>query len=76
MERMFEDFVFFRWPRFRDLELFRFPRELRLQVPSLDMYEEKDHIVVKVELPGLSKDDVEVNLTGSGTACCELESST
>jgi HSP20 family protein len=65
MERMFEDFAFSRWPRFRDLELFRFPRELRLQVPSLDMYEEKDQIVVKVELPGLSKDDVEVNLTGS-----------
>jgi HSP20 family protein len=65
MERMFEDFPFFRWPRLRDIEAFRFPREMRLQMPSLDMYEEADDIVVKAELPGISKDELEVNLTGS-----------
>jgi HSP20 family protein len=30
--------------------------------PALDVYEEKDDLVVKAELPGLSKDDVKVNL--------------
>jgi HSP20 family protein len=38
---------------------------MRLQMPSLDMYEEADDIVVKAELPGISKDELEVNLTGS-----------
>ena len=31
--------------------------------PALDVYEEKDEIVVKAELPGLEKDNVEVNLS-------------
>lgn len=30
--------------------------------PSVDVYEEKDDIVVKAELPGMGKDDIEVNL--------------
>ena len=65
IERMFEDFPFFRWPRFRDFEPFRFPRELRLRAPTLDMYEEKNEVVVKAELPGLTKDDIEISLTDS-----------
>lgn len=67
MERMFEDFPFPfpRWPRFRGLEAFRFPRELGIQMPSVDVYDEKDQVVVKAELPGLGKDDIEVNLTDS-----------
>ena len=31
--------------------------------PALDLFEEKDEIVVKAELPGLEKDNVEVNLS-------------
>jgi len=65
IERMFEDFPFFRLPRFRDLEPFRFPRELRLHAPSLDMYEENNEFVVKAELPGMTKGDIEVSLTNS-----------
>jgi HSP20 family protein len=34
-----------------------------LNTPPLDVYEEGDDVVVKTELPGLDKDDVEVNLT-------------
>src|SRR5215510_1012856 len=30
--------------------------------PAVDFYEEKDDIVVKVELPGIDKNNVEVNL--------------
>lgn len=64
IDRMFEDFPLFRWPRFRELER-HFPRELRLQAPSLDMYEEKNELVIKAEVPGLSKDDIEITLDDS-----------
>jgi HSP20 family protein len=30
--------------------------------PSVDLYEKKDEIVVKAELPGLTKDDIQVSL--------------
>lgn len=63
MDRTFADL--FRWPRLREMEAFRFPRELRMQAPTLDMYEEKSDVVVKAEMPGLSKDDIEVTLSDS-----------
>jgi len=62
MEELFEDFfrrAFERpwWPsisrRFEEMEL----------SPSVDIFEEGDDIVVKTELPGMTKDDIEVNLT-------------
>ena len=63
-ERRFEDF--FRrpfpfcgppwWPRLR-------ATEMEEVVPSVDMFREGDDVVVKVELPGLKKEEVEVNLT-------------
>lgn len=39
-------------------------RPLSIRMPSLDVYEEKDSVVVKAELPGMKKEDVEVNLVG------------
>ena len=39
-------------------------RPLGIRIPSLDVYEEKDAVVVKAELPGMKKEDIEVNLTG------------
>lgn len=39
-------------------------RPLSIRMPSLDVYEEKDSVVVKAELPGMRKEDVEVNLAG------------
>lgn len=35
---------------------------LALREPSLDLYEEKDQIVVKAELPGMTKDDIQVSI--------------
>jgi HSP20 family protein len=64
LDRMFEDFPLFRWPRLRELER-HFPRELRLQAPTLDMYEEKNEVVIKAEVPGLSKDDIEIMISDS-----------
>jgi HSP20 family protein len=34
------------------------------QIPPLDLYEEGDEVVVAIDLPGVSKDDVEVSVTG------------
>jgi HSP20 family protein len=33
-------------------------------IPDLDVYEEKDEVVVKAEVPGLGKDDIAINLEG------------
>jgi HSP20 family protein len=37
--------------------------EMDLIAPTVDVYEEKDDIVVKAELPGIDKDNIKVNLT-------------
>jgi HSP20 family protein len=65
MERMFNEF------RRRPLLSFWEPdrwwpgRTLGLQMPAVDVYEEKDDVVVKAEIPGLSKEEIEVTLTDS-----------
>jgi HSP20 family protein len=62
MDRMMEDFFGRRgrawWPE----RWFR-TDELELRAPAVDLFEEKDDIVVKAELPGMEKNDIEVNLT-------------
>jgi HSP20 family protein len=30
--------------------------------PALDLYEDKDHLVVKAELPGMKKEEIEISL--------------
>ncbi|HEY7163230.1 MAG TPA: Hsp20/alpha crystallin family protein [Candidatus Binatia bacterium] len=62
MERMMEDFFDRRshpwWPD----RWFR-GEPMEMTGPAVDLYEEKDEIVVKAELPGIEKDNVEVNLS-------------
>jgi HSP20 family protein len=62
MERMFNDFWGRRmrpwWP-----ERWSMPAVVEISPPALDFFEEKDEIVVKAELPGMDKDNVEVSLT-------------
>jgi HSP20 family protein len=65
LERMFEDFPFGRWPRLRALEPFRFARGLRIEPPTLDMYEEKNDVIVKAEMPGMAKENIEITLSDS-----------
>jgi HSP20 family protein len=36
----------------------------RAWVPAADMYETKDELVIKVDLPGMSEKDVQVSITG------------
>jgi HSP20 family protein len=61
MERLFNDFFGRKlgpsWPeRWVGAEM---------TTPALDVYEDKDDIVVKAELPGLGKDDIQVNISDS-----------
>ena len=62
MERLFDDFMGRRvrpwmperwWPTIG----------MELAAPAVDVYEEKDDIVVKAELPGIEKDHIEVNVS-------------
>jgi HSP20 family protein len=62
MDRMMEDFFGRRvrpwWPE----RLFR-TDELDVRAPAVDVFEEKDDIVVKAEVPGMDKDNIQVTLT-------------
>ncbi len=60
MEEMMERTFGRRWPFGRPLR--RIADTPIGWAPQVDMYEEGDNIVVKAELPGISKDDVEVVL--------------
>jgi HSP20 family protein len=66
MDRLFEDFFGrrfkpFWWPSIRWPEIRR-PAEMIIS-PSVDIFEEKDEIVVKAEIPGIGKEDIDVNIT-------------
>lgn len=55
--------------RLFDLSLAKRPqRETRLLeetwTPAVDLYEDKDHLVFKAELPGLKQEDIEVSIQG------------
>jgi HSP20 family protein len=64
MERWFEDF--FRRP-FSLMGPPWFPRlripEIEEMTPSVDVFEEGDEVIVKAELPGISKEDIDVKVT-------------
>jgi len=60
MERMFGDFFG------RPLFGFRWPERLREiggREPAIEVYEEKDNVVVKAEVPGMKKEEIDVNIT-------------
>ena len=43
-------------------ELARTSRLFTGWTPALDLHEDKDHFVAKVELPGMNKDDIDISL--------------
>ena len=64
MDRVFDDFGFGRgWmrPRFR----YNWPRLWHEEewMPKLDMFQRNNELVVRTDLPGLTKDDVKVEVT-------------
>ncbi len=70
MERLFERMIEDIWRR-------PFPTLLRperwwpaetgmtMRLPAVDVYEEKDDVVIKAEIPGLSKEDISVQVSDS-----------
>jgi HSP20 family protein len=64
MDRMMDEFFGRRlrpqWP-----SIWSRGGDLEFTAPVVDVYEEKDDIVVKAELPGMDKDDIEVKISGS-----------
>ena len=68
VERMFEDWFEDFWGRpFPRLWRPGFARlrAISLQAPTLDVYEQKDDVIVKAEIPGLTKDDIDITLEGN-----------
>ena len=62
MERMFDDF----WPsRMTSLRNWAGPRLGAVTAPAVDVFEQGDDVVVKAEIPGAKKDEIEVNVNGS-----------
>jgi HSP20 family protein len=64
MERWFEESLkrpfYAPWmPRLRFPEL----REFREFSPTVDIFEDGNDVVIKAEMPGLSKDEIDVNIT-------------
>lgn len=62
MDRQFGDFFERRLSPFRGRHWWP-SGGVGVSVPAVDLYEDKDEIVVKVELPGMEKDDIDVDLT-------------
>lgn len=61
-DRLTEDFWRRPFPSPMLGERWPFPM-VSMKAPSLDVFEEKDEIVVKADLPGMSKDEIEVTVT-------------
>ena len=61
-DRLTEDFWRRPFPSLMLGERWPFPA-MSLKIPSLDVFEEKDEIVVKADLPGMNKDEIEVTVT-------------
>lgn len=65
MDRLFEDFEGFRFPRFfgKDFAPFRMEFENVEWMPPVEMLQNNGQLVVRADLPGMTKDDVKVELT-------------
>lgn len=65
MERLFEDFEGFRFPTFFDRPFIPFRTEFKEfeWMPQIEVLQTNGDLMIKVDLPGLTKDDVKVELT-------------
>lgn len=62
MDRMMEEFFGRRFRPWSPERWFK-TEGLEVNAPAVDLFEEKDDIVVKAEIPGMDKDNIEVNLS-------------
>ena len=64
MERLLNDFEEFRFPNFfKDLAPFRMEFDKVEWVPRIEVLHNNGQLMVRADLPGLTKDDVKVELT-------------
>ena len=65
MERLFENFEGFRFPGLFNREFFALPSEFKdfEWMPQIEVLQTNGDLMVKADLPGLTKDDVKVELT-------------
>ena len=63
MERMFDNFFSPRWNPFEQGRFWSARGKEDVPAVDLDVYEERDEIVAKAELPGMDKSEIEVNIT-------------
>jgi HSP20 family protein len=60
MERLFEEFF---EPSRRRRRWWPKPSEATVVVPNIDVYDRKTEVVVKAELPGVEKNDIDLTIT-------------
>ena len=68
MERMFDNYFSRSWmrPFYRDWpSLSKIPAPFEGKTPSVDVIERDDAVVVKAELPGVDKKDIDVSVTSN-----------
>jgi HSP20 family protein len=63
MDRMFDDFIGRRWPR--PLRWARPLAELELNEPKVDVIDRDEDVLVRAEMPGVKKEDIEIAISGS-----------
>lgn len=63
MDRMFESFFPRRWMHPFRWEMPSFPEMAELKMPKVDIIDRDTEIVVKAELPGVSKEDIDLSIT-------------
>ena len=63
MERL-DELLMERWAPF--WPTLRIAEELLPRVPPVDVYEEGNEVVLKAELPGMKREEIEVHVTGAG----------
>ena len=65
MERLFEEFQGFRFPNFFTREFAPFQTEFEKVewMPPLEVFQNNGQFIVRTDLPGLTKDDVKIEMT-------------
>ncbi len=63
MDRMFDGFFPRRWMQPFHLDMPHWPEIPELKAPRVDIIDRETEIVVKAELPGVAKDDIDVSMT-------------
>ena len=72
IEDLFENFFNRRWPKLADWPHVRWPgvelpttRSLDTKMPSMDVIDREKEVLVRTELPGIDKEDIDVSVSGN-----------